>query len=280
MAIQINDPSGCTLTDVRQIKVSGLPGAGSHTLAIILELTNNQTKSETFLRNVAVRLELGGNEQRMIGFAIPEQGQSIRIIPGHQVVGFRFVLAPGQLEAIETIRSGGDLKLKLWFTGEVVEMSTPPRTTGPITALGEYLVRQQEWIGALERMGYRKTLLFEFPLPDDEEASERATHIIKEAQNHLLRGQYDECVGKCRNLIEAYPPSNEHQSLLQEARRKQQNREQKVRESMEIPERLAILRDAVRNATHLAHHYNPGSGYSRDQAKAVLGAAVAVLSLG
>lgn len=262
------------LADVYQIQVNGLPGLGSHTLLINLHCMVRSLEAEIFLRHLTLRVEWGGEEQRMIGFAVPELAQPVRMSSsGQQTLGFRLALMPQQLEAIAARRNGGEFRLRLWLTGEV----TQGDGTATITESGEHHVRQQDWVEALERMEYRRSLLYEVPLPDPESGTESAAGIIRRAQNLLLRSHYNECVAECRKLVEAYPLSEEDKAQLGRARKKFKGGGVE-KESMDIPERLALLRDAIKHATHPAHHNHGRDSYSRDQARAILAAAVVMMT--
>ncbi|EAR21577.1 hypothetical protein [Nitrococcus mobilis] len=274
MTISIVTSNCQILADVYQIQVNGLPGLGGYTLIINLHCTVRSLETQTFLRHLVIRVDWGGEEQRRIGFAIPEQAQPIQISSsGQQTLEFRLALTPQQLEAIEARRNGGDFRLRIWLTGEV----TQGGNIATITESGEHHIRQQDWIEALERMEYRRSLLYEVPLPDQESGAEPAADIIGKAQYHLLRGHYDECVAECRKLFETYPLSKEDEAQLGRAREKfSGGRDGK--ESMDIPERLILLRDAIKHATHPAHHNHGRDSYSRDQARAILAAAVAMMT--
>lgn len=262
------------LADISRIHVSGLPGLGSHTLLINLHCMARSLETEIFLRHLTLRVEWGGKEQRRIGFAVPEQAQPVRMSSsGQQSLDFRLTLMPQQLEAIETRRNGGDFRLTIWLTGEVSQGND----TATITESGEHHVRQQDWVEVLERMEYRRSLLYEVTLPDPESGAEPVAGIIRKAQHHLLRGHYDECVAECRKLFEVYPLSKEDEAQLRRAREKS-NSGRGGKESMDIPERLALLRDAVKCATHPAHHNHASDGYSRDQARALLTTAVVMMT--
>ncbi len=127
-------------------------------------------------------------------------------------------------------------------------------------------------------MGYHRSFFYELPLPYVKNGQESAATLIKKAQHYLLCGDYDDCVGKCRNLLEACSLTNAAQKKAKRAREKYKG-DQGKRESMDASERMLVLREAVINATHLAHHHNSGPGYSRDQARAILGATISILSV-
>lgn len=276
MSINIETTSGYRLAEARRITAHGLPGVGGYTLIINMQFSVTAPQSEALLHNLNIRVDWGDNQQRMIGRGIPDQAQPIRLnqYDSEKLIGFRLLLSPNQIEAIETLRNGGDASLSIWLFGNVYQDGA--NTT--IQQQGTYKVSQQEWCEALNKMEYHRSFLYEVAFPFDANEQGQAGAIIKKAQYHLLRGHYDECVGECRKLLEAYPLNDADQSVLKSAREKARG-DRAARESMDIPERLLALRDALTNATHLAHHHNSNDGYSRDQARAILGATVSLLSI-
>lgn len=275
MSIDIECPNRLRLAEAKRIEVHGLPGLGSYTLVIGLQFAIFAPKIDTYFQHLSLRLDWGDNRQRMIGTALPDQSQPIRITQHSNELSlyFRIPLSPYQMEAIESFRNGGDFKLAIWLAGQVVQ----GEKTSDIQRHGEFTVRQQEWVEALERMEYRRTLLYEMSLPGEDKSGEPAAELIRKAQRHLLHGHYDQCVGECRKLLEAYPLSASDEKLLSIAREKYKG-DGEARKSMDIAERLIVLRDALTHATHLAHHYHNGNGYSRDQASAILGVVVSLMS--
>jgi len=207
---------------------------------------------------------------------VPDQAQPIRLsqYSNEATIGFRLLLSQNQIEAIEALRNGGDISLSIWFLGNVFRDGN----SSNIQQQGAFSVSQQEWVEALNRMEYCRSFLYELLLPYVENEQEPATALIKKAQHHLLRGHYDECVGECRKLLEAYPLTDADRQVLKMAREKHKG-DRAARESMDVPERMLALRDALTNATHLAHHHNSSGGYSRDQARAILGATISILSV-
>jgi hypothetical protein len=275
MSISIESPSGHRLAEIKRMSVHGLPGVGGYTLAINLHFIVAAPVSETFLDNLSIRIDWGDNKQRMLGNSIPEQAQpiSIKQYDNEKTVTFRLLLLPSQIEAIEALRNAGDVHLSIWLIGRVVNEGK----SGSIQQQSTFKVSQQEWVEALNRMEYSSSFLFELTLPFSANQKEPAVDIIKKAQYHLMRGHYDECVGECRKLLEAYPHTAEDTKALKSARSKLKG-DQAARETMDLPERMLSLRDALTNATHLAHHHNLGDGYSRDQARTILGCTVSLLS--
>jgi len=277
VGISIEQPSGHRLAEARRIGVHGLPGVGGYTLVINLHLSVTTPATDSHLSNLSIRVDWGDNQQRMIGTGTPEQAQPIRLsqYSNELTIGFRLLLSPTQIEAVEALRNGGDISLSIWLLGNVFQDGG----SSTIQQHGTYKVSQQEWVDALNRMEYCRSFLYEMTLPYKEKEQGSAFILVQRAQYHLLRGHYDECVGECRKLLEAYPLSDADRQVLKMAREKHKG-DRAARESMDVPERMLALRDALTNATHLAHHHhNSSGGYSRDQARAILGATISILSV-
>lgn len=270
MSIGIDDPNGYRVAELREVKVHGLPGVGSYTLVFVLHFAATQPRAETTLRNVTVRLDWGDNEQRMIGVALPD-GLSARI---HQhstnfPIGFRLSLSAAQIEGIEKRRNGGNFKLSLWFMGDVEQAGQSHGVVGT----HEFEVRLQDWIEALERMEYRRTMLFELPVPSSDAP---VGELMAKAQAFLHKGDYEQAVILCRQAIEKIEVSADDKSAAGQAVKKYRS----AREEMDTTERLLFLRESLKNATHLAVHHSPNHcGFSRDQAKAILGATISLIGL-
>lgn len=272
MNIRINAPDNSYVAELNNVRIDGQPGIGCYTIVLVLNFIKT-AKSDTKVRNATIRLVWGGNQQLMIGTATPDGGQTVQFPhhPSDFMMVFLLPVSAAQIEDIERRRNGGDFKLGLWFFGEV-EQDGALRT---FAGKDEITVRQQEWVEALGHMEYQKTFLFELPIPAD--SADTVRTLIGKAQYHLHRGHYDECVGECRKLLEAYKLNKNEEALLKKARANYKGT-QEQRESMDISERMAVLRDALANATHIAHHHNPDCGYSRDQAKTIFGTTIALLS--
>jgi hypothetical protein len=276
MSISIEQPSGHRLAEVRRIRVHGLPGVGGYTLVINLQLSVTAPATDSYLSNLSIRVDWGDNQQRMIGTGVPDQAQPIRLTQysNEATISFRLLLSPTQIEAIEALRNGGDINLSIWLRGNVFRDSN----SYTIQQQGTFPVSQQEWVEALNRMEYCRSFLYELTLPYEENDQKPAFTLVQRAQYHLLRGHYDECVGECRKLLEACPLNDADQKALKTAREKHKG-DRAARESMDVPEHMLALRDALTSATHLAHHHNSSDGYSRGQARAIFGATISILSV-
>lgn len=260
MSISLDAPNDRRAAELRDIQISGLPGIGCYTLVLILHFTATLPKAEVLFRNVSIRLEWGDNLQRMIASGIPDDSPPVRVAQ-HSTdiqICFRLPLSPSQVEAIESRRNGGDFKLSLWFVAE----SAQDGAVRSIAGRHEFTVRQQVWIEALERMEYRRTMLFELSAPSTESP---IGELVRKAQLFLYKGEYEQTIALCRQAVEKV------ESLLNDKTAATQavDRYRQDRKNMDATQRILFLREALKNATHLAvHHSEDHDGYSRDQAKA------------
>lgn len=271
-SLHLKYPSGHTLAECRDIKLAGLPGVGGYTLSISLEFSVNHSEVETLLKYVNLRLEWGDNTQRLIGLTLPE-GQQPIIVPNYNsmTIYFRLLLSPTQIEAIETMREGGDFSVNIWLNGQV----TCQDSVCGFSERGTFPVKQSDWINVLQNMGYTQTVLYEFPISQALERGPAKNHI-ENARKYLHQGEYDLCVGECRKIYELYPLDNGSQQAIGEARRKYPDRNQ--RETLSVHERWLLLRDVLMSLTHPPHHSEQKSSYSRDQAKMILTSTIAYCS--
>jgi hypothetical protein len=267
MYLTIKDTQGYTLAECKEMVVNGLPGLGSYTCCLHLEFNVNHLKTDTFLQNVNLRIDWDDDAQRMIGFAIPEGSQKIRISTSNQHhMYFRFVLSRSQLESIESLRAGGNFSFRLWLNGEVVQDTQ----SGPFSEYAVLPVKHADWINALNKMEFQKTIIYEIPLPDFSDNSLAAQKHFKRAQNFLYQGYYDDSVGECRKIFELLE-TDKAGNILGSARNKYPD----DREKLSIQERMALLKDILKLFTHKPHHANQTDEYSRDQAKMILGSTIA-----
>lgn len=271
MSISLDAPNDRRVAELRDIQISGLPGIGCYTLVLVLHFTATHPKAEVLIRNVSIRLDWGDNFQRMIASGIPDDSPPVRITQ-HSTdiqICFRLPLSPSQVGEIESRRNGGDFGLALWFVAE----STQNGAFRSIAGRHEFPVRQQVWIEALECMEYRRTMLFELPVPG---AESPIGELVRKAQLFLNKGEYEQTIGLCRQAIEKAEGYLEDRTAASRA----VERYREERKNMDATERMLFLREALKHATHLAVHHSEGhDGYSRDQANAVLGATISLLSL-
>ncbi|MCU7926724.1 MAG: hypothetical protein KZQ97_09810 [Candidatus Thiodiazotropha sp. (ex Dulcina madagascariensis)] len=267
MSLTIKDAQGYIFAECKELVIHGLPGLGSYTCCLNLDFNVNTRTTEIFLRHVNLRVDWDDNAQRMIGIALPEGSQPIRIsISNQQHMYFRFLLSHSQLESIESLRAGGNFNLRLYLSGEVSQGTQ----SGPFSEYAVFPVRQADWINALKNMGFQKTIIYEIPLPDFSENSRAAQKHFERAQALLYQGHFDDSVGECRKIFELLE-IDKAGNILGSARNKYHD----DRENLSIQDRMALLKDIIKLFTHKPHHANQTEEYSRDQAKLILGSTIA-----
>jgi hypothetical protein len=181
-------------------------------------------------------------------------------------------LDAGRVEAIERLRAGGDLVLNGTFWA---------RADGPqgFTIVHEafvHPVNQSHWIEILHQMGYGRRLLIEVEAPDEnaDPAFAEAVKHIEAARDAMLRGKWRECVGQCRDVLEAVglalAESNENEIPWASIGSNQKE--------LDKPSRLRIVRRALKLLTHPARHVDDVTvrmDWEREDAVSVLSMTVA-----
>ena len=121
--------------------------------------------------------------------------------PSKQVASFEIEMDGRRLDAIEDVRAGRDLAFQLLLTANIVVAATGPRE--PSRSELFYQANQATWVGVLDGMGYRRTLLLEIPMPDQDapEQLRQAVEYLRQAQDQMLHGKYREAVGACRDRL-------------------------------------------------------------------------------
>jgi hypothetical protein len=199
-----------TFADVRILNVHGQPGVGFYRLAvqIVVDMHARAEGQEVTVTDLTAELYLreGAGHGPLVGhMATREQD-----IPFHslrynqeQWVTFDLELDAARLTAIEALRMGRDLNLRIHVNGSAVA----PGASGPqrIRAEIDHPTTQSDWVRVLDGMGYRKTLLLEVPMPsaDAREQFQQAIEHLREAQDLMMRGKYRDAVGRCRDVLES-----------------------------------------------------------------------------
>lgn len=270
MSLSIDSQNGVILGEVRDISINGFPGCGIFGLYINLKVSAGNLKSEALITQLVCRIELEKPALKISnGFIDNHPTLRWTEYSGIEQVGFLFYLSGSQIQAIETYRLSGDIKLGIWLAGNILYEGK----SQSFSDKGEFVVPKQQWLEALGRMGYRDTLLFELAMPKfDENEASKLMDYLERAQNHILNGHYQESVVLCRKAIEWV---EKKRSDKNEAG-KSVNKFKDSRRDMTINERMLFLREGLKNITHLSAHED--EEFSRQQAQAVLGMTVALLS--
>ena len=188
---------------------------------------------------------------RWLGTADPQPGQNVlaqRTYASTEHMALRLFLEPLRVRAIEELRNGGGLTLRL-------RCSYRLRVGGVEAVLSneeELSIPQGVWVPLLEQMGYQRTLLLEIPVPDADHRPElaNAVELLSRSQRLIAEGQYTEAVGMCRDVLEEVTRAlkDENGPDVPVAGLFEQTRQ------MNKADRLRLLRRAAKVLTHLARH--------------------------
>jgi len=270
MSISIGGCDGSRLGDIRDISVHGVTGCGVYGLYMILKASAGNLRAEAFLSQLQCRIELASTTLSLANGFI-EGNPVVRWTQHSEVeqIGFHFYLSASQIAAIESHRCSGDIRLGVWLSGEAVYEGK----TQSFSDKSEYVIPKQQWIEALNAMNYQDSLLFELPMPkSDNSVEEGVRQLFERAQAHICNGNYQECVGLCRQIIEYVEIQHEDKQAAAEAIKKYRDN----RQDMTALQRMLFLRESLKNLLHLGSHH--GDEFSRLQAQAILGMTLSLLS--
>ncbi len=287
MSLSYSDNSPIANLSVKSI--TGRPGIGFYRLLFEVSITQHRiSKKETWtsFREISGQVRVGSPRaaHNDLGKTYPEvplvmvakQSSPELISPDIYSHLFYIDLDPFQIECIEDLRNGGDLKFTLHLSGIADGYWGPQsRTVQEV----HFRANQSDWIKVLGEMKYQEFLLFEIPIPPENASSElkQAIQYLKQAKDHLLKGHYDEVVGKCRLVLESVTKGLKEESDVQTAINTYSN----GRKEMTKNQRILFLREVARHVCHLPHHVSDDSSnvsYDRTDATCVLGVTAAVLA--
>lgn len=253
--------------------LSGAPGLGFFRLVINLKLYIEGAAPPARLVDLSGELMVGNRSAARL--RVSPQNMPLVQYP-HAVtipVALEADLDRARLEAIEEVRGGGHLPLMLTVYPVLSEPTGETRTS---TLQEQWQVNQGVWVGVLEQMQYRRTMLLEVPVPDAQQQPElaQAAAILGRAQQAMLRGDYREAVGLCRDVLEEMSKAlgDSDPTPLPELFAGQRQ--------MSKADRLRVLRQALKVFTHPAHHRDAvsvGMEWSRIDAASTVTMAAALL---
>ncbi|MGE0256984.1 MAG: hypothetical protein AB7N54_20350 [Alphaproteobacteria bacterium] len=264
---------GYSLADVTVQGVNLQPLVGGYELVFSLYLTTYPAANATrraSIHGARVIIRFSNGKQQALGFARPEGVFDIvaRQFPANSTPDLHLYLQPGQLAAIESLRSAGDLEFELLFTG------------GGLDESGQRHVQEQcrihlprsDWIKKLGVAGARNVLLLEVPLPlrpPSDEWHEIDTGLHR-AEEQYRGGDYHSCIGSCRTVMEEIGHRRfKNEKWAAEPLERLANN----RSGMTKGEREAAVWAVLRHYTHQAHHGSSEGGattYTRGEAEFVL----------
>jgi len=226
------------------------------------------------LRDLRIDIKLPGRTPARVGRLHPEpRFLPVRAFPDASSVkgAFAIELSADRLEALEAARNGGDLTLELaWLSAIADGLGTVHHSNRD----EPFVVGQSDWIKVLGQLGYAKLMLLEVPLVEGlGPAFADATGHLMKAKAAILRGEYREAVGCCRDVIEAL-------SLALGDKDEQLAKLLANTRELDKAGRLRLVRQALKMLTHPARHADAVAAnieWTRTEAVAVVTMTAAIM---
>lgn len=273
--------NGHSVSDIEVTGIFGRVGIGVSQLCLSIGFRAPETAlAGVTLRNFQLRINIEVNPGKIpafLGFAEPEVPLEITTKSGNDVrrLIFELQLTEGQLFALEKLRGGGDVNLKLRFSA----LADGPSGVWAQQDEISFRANVSDWAKVLKELQGPEFMVIGIPLPKcaNEHALAEAVGRIRRAHAHLVDGRFDAVVSECRLAIESTGLAVGEQSGIASAAQKLKSNK---REMTKL-EREFSLMDAVRHYTQLAHHVDDRGAaeyYSRDDATMLLAMAAALIS--
>jgi hypothetical protein len=223
-----------------------------------------------------------------------------RVVHGHQAylgseyLNFEFSLDARRISAIERVRQGGSLQLRLDIQIHVdeigiiephVESKRPAiwglRTAQVMTLQQGFQIPQTHWIErVLPAVGYGKVHILEFPATPLETcaALDHSFKALKQAEEKHRLGFYDDAAGKCRLAIEPFFDHEPVDPTQPESRKKpvlKKSWETKLGKATH--DWLKATLGSIKDASNAPHH-SPNEHYSQLDSQMILAVTTAVVA--
>jgi hypothetical protein len=257
----------------------GVEAAGAYALrfSITFVVANwpvEEKAPQIGLSAATITVEASGRSLLM-GFAIPETTIPFNVgRHGHsRGLIYEFIAAPSCMEAIERLRDGTGVNFRLKVNASLMVGDDAQAAQEEVHCR----VSQSDWLSVLEACGYREVLLPELPMPHAEGDRDDvgAKHLVS-AQSHLLQGHYAEAVASCRLALEAWTSQREEAGAIASARELQRT----TPRALSLLQRELLIRQAVSNFAHLAHHAHDVAAperFDRESARMMIGLTASIL---
>jgi hypothetical protein len=229
---------------VRVIDSHGAAAVGNLALAATVYVSNSSQQGRRYLGRV-------------------QAGHHVLPVPRGSDVQLNGFVSDEQLRAIEEIRKGGTMWLTMTF--EVAGMLTEPLRPSLWTGDLSFSVRGGEWADQLETIEAASLVEILVPMPDGVEDSEPVKRL-REARQHLRRGQVVAALGSARLALDPVLESVRKSGLANSAKGKQPR-------DRDLPERFANLVEATYSTLSGASHDDEVTKdfvYTRPEAEALV----------
>lgn len=261
--------NGDYIIEFEQLIVNGREAAGGYAFSFILKGSRKGCDKRKLIFDISLSLALS-NPEKQIFTSVPCSTQMIQCheYPNNsEQLIFETVFTKEQINAIEEYRQEKDLTLKVGLRA----LTSADSNVWPSFESSDVIVPREHWLGALQKSGFRQTLLFEVPLPA---VSEELKSLLSKAQEFIEIGHYKDAVMQCRHIIEHVETIRNDKDQSIAANTKAKNSQE--RKEMTAIERMLSLREQLKNNCQLGAHGN--EFFTRSQAKSILAMTLALLA--
>lgn len=260
--------NGNYLIELDQLQINGRKALGGYAFTFTLKGKRAPVEPSVTILNLSLSLSTA-NQERPIASSIPSSTQLIQCgqYPNSEQLSFEVIFTKEQINSLEEYRQEKDLQLSFGL----IAITLSNGQVWPSFDINEVTIPRESWLSALRDAGFRKTILFEVPLPDMDKELES---LVSKAQEFIEIGYYKDAVMQCRHIVEQIEKIRDDKALSIEANKKSQNRQE--REDMTAIERMLSVREQLKSICHLGAHGR--EFFTRSQARAVLGMTLALLA--
>lgn len=236
------------------------PLLGAYELEFPVDVTPTPLRDRPWwLCPQSMRVKVRGTVDRELGVARPDRPETIHQNSGAypRTVWLRLSLQPHQLAALEDERDGHDLNFTLTLVGEGGDGGDIREGFQADLRLE---VPRSRWIEQLRAAGVLDIILLEIPMPVGPLSGTQmaAAKHLRQAQSHFVGGNYGDCVGACRLVLDQLGVTANPLALFGSGQR-----------AMTKADRGQAMLAAVRHFAHPAHHIGTDT-FTRSEAKLVL----------
>ena len=204
-----------TVAHLNPPRIILVEAAGGFELAIYVDGTTEPRRVQQpiiWFAPEQARVSIGAGSL-IVGTALPTSSARSQTLDGSSPVMFEFRmgLSAAQVAAIEAVRNGEDLQIRLAIAGVAGALGpdgadTQLRKRDTFSQVLTHVVPRSDWVLQLNAAKAMDILLIEIPMPLVEPSPNLASVVarIRQAQNLFVEAHYADCVINCRRAIEAF----------------------------------------------------------------------------
>jgi hypothetical protein len=263
---------------VANTRLAGLHGgrlAGGYALRLSVEfdVLNWDEADPPQVMMAPARVNLQGQTGFPLGFAFPENIHPFNVTKysSKGACLFDLFLSQQGLEAVERHRNGQGISMTVTLHAQI-------RRAGEVHAVHDEVrceLNVGQWIQALEQAAYGRSLLFEVPIPVEDQELGVALEALDSARRLLSQGHYGDAVAKCRIVIEEVTSKLGQDAALAAAL------QTTPKHTRTLEQREFVMRQAAMDFASLAHHSTGvflNELFDRNSAQLVLATTAALVS--